>query len=153
MAATTMDLGLLQAAASSADNIRKKIDRCQQATAAVICSFVILPTLVRMQRQLKYLQTRIGEMDIRTDEDREWAKDQALSFANITQKIESAESKYRQLIETVSPFFGFITKANFRLLDEIYCLAEDAAETLALVASQEVLESIESELCRIHGNT
>ena len=152
MAVATMDPGLLQAANGRAESIRVKIERCQKATAAIICSFVILPMLRDMRRGLEDLRIKIGELEISTDEDREWAKEQAQSCMSIAKKIESAERTYQQLISTVSSLFGFITNANLHLLDETYCLAEDAAETLALVANREFMESLEGDLRRIHGS-
>ena len=151
MAVTTIDPALLQAADGKAENIREKIERCQKATTAIIRSFVILPMLRDMLRGLEDLRIKIGELEISTDEDREWAKEQAQSCLSIAKKIESAERKYQSLISTVSPLFGFITKPNLHLLDESYCLAEDAAETLALVANREFMESLEGDLRRIHG--
>ena len=151
MAVATMDLGLLRAAESKAERIRDKVDRCQRATAAIICSFNILPLLREVKRGLEDLRSMIGDLEVSTDEDRGLARIHAQSFMDLAKKIESAEGKYKQRIETVWPIFGFITNANLYLLDEIYCLAEDAAETLALVASREFMESLESDLRRIHG--
>ena len=151
MAVVTMDLGLLQAADGKAERIRDKVDRCQRATAAIICSFGILHPLREIKRGLEDLRSMIGDMEVSTDEDRGLARSHAQCFMGIAKKIESAEGKYKQHIKTMWPIFGFITNANLDLLDEIYCLAEDAAETLALVASREFMGSLESDLRRIHG--
>ena len=151
MAVVTMDLGLLQAADGKADRIRDKVDRCQKATAAIICSCHILSLLRGLKRGLEDLRSMIGGLEVSTDEDRRLARIHAQSLMKLAKKIESAEGKYKQCIETMWPIFGVITNANLDLLDEIYCLAEDAAETLALVASGEFMESLESDLRRFHG--
>ena len=152
MAVATMDPTWLQGADGTAEYIREKIDRCQAATAAVNCSFAILPRLWQMRQGLEELQAKIGELEINTDEDREWAKEQAQAFMRIAHKIEAAERKYKQLIGTVWPIFKIVKNANLRMLDETYCLAEDAAETLALVSSKEFMDSLKGDLRRIHGS-
>ena len=153
MAVATMDLELLQVADGNADRIQDKVDRCQRATAAIIHSFYILPLLRELRRGLEALRSMIGGLEVSTDEDRGLARIHAQSFMGLVKKIESAEGKYKQHIETVWPIFGFITNANLDLFDEIYCLAEDSAETLALVASVEFMESLEIDLRRIHGGS
>ena len=151
MAVVIMDIGLLQAADGKANKILDKVDRCQRATTAIICSFVILPQLRGLKRELEDLQLTIGNLEVSTDEDRRLTRIHAQFFMKFAKKMESAEGKYKQRIETMWPIFGLITNANLDLLDEIYCLAEDAAETLALVASREFMESLESDLRRFYG--
>ena len=151
MTVVIMDIGLLQAADGKANRIRDKVDRCQRATAAIICSFDILPQLRGLKRELEDFRPMIGGLEVSTDEDRRLARMHAQFFMKLAKKIESTEGKYKQGIETMWPIFGFITNANLDLLDEIYCLAEDAAETLALVASSEFMESLGCDLRMFHG--
>ena len=151
MTVVTMDMWLLRTADRKADRVRDKVDRRQRATAVIICSFYILPLLYGLKRRLEDFRSMIGGLEVSTDEDRRLARIHAGSFMKLAKKIESAEGKYKQRIETMWPIFGFITNANLGLLDESYCLAEDAAETLALVASGDFIESIESDLRRFHG--
>lgn len=142
---TIMDPRLLQAADGKAERIRDKVDRCQRATAG---SIGILLLLRKVRRELKELRSIIEDLEVSTDENRELARDRARSFMDLAKKIGSAEDKYKK---RVWPIFGFIRGTNLGLFDETYCLAEDAAETLALVASREFMESLESDLRRIHG--
>lgn len=152
MTAGVMDLNLLQAADGTAEYIREKIDRCQKATAVVICSFVIFPKLREIRSELVCLQENIGELEINNDEDRAWTREKAQFFMGIAKKIETTEAKYKGLVQTVWPIFNFINRANLVLLDQAYCLAEDAAESLALIASKEFMESLEGDLRKIHDS-
>ena len=123
------------------------MDRCQRATAG---SIGILLLLRKVRRELEELRSIIGDLEVSTDENREMVRDRARSLMDLAKKIGSAEDKYKKRIKT-GPIFGFIRGTNLGLFDETYCLAEDAAETLALVASREFMESLESDLRRIHG--
>ena len=152
MTAATMDTGLLRDADGTAEYIQGKIDRCQRATAAIVCSFFILPKLYDIRRDLIDLRDRLGALEVSDDESRSFAREQAKSSMALAEKIELTEGKYKELIRTVWPIFHFVTGTNLRLLDEAYCLAEDAAETLALIGSKEFMESLEIDLRKIHGN-
>ena len=147
----TMDPAWLQAPDRAAEYIQQKIEKCHATKHALMCSIAILPKLHQMQRGLNDLRAKTGRLDISTDEDRAWAREQAQALMGIATKIDSAEEKYNRLTDGGWPILSLVKNANLRLLSESYCLAEDVAETLALSASEEFVNSIKSDLRRIHG--
>ena len=110
----------------------------QIAGLQALPSFVTIHVLALFVRQsLKSVHRNIAALEITSDEDRAWCKKAAKKLFRIAQSTEKIEEKIRD-----TKYLSLFRKWN----EDTLCLAEDAAETLALAASPEFTRLLENEL-------
>ncbi len=101
-------------------------------------SFLTIHVLALFVRQsLKGIQREIASLEIASDEDRAWCKKAATKLFWIAQCTETIDEKIRG-----TKYLSLFRKWN----EDTICLAEDAAETLALAASPEFTRLLEDDL-------
>ena len=109
-----------------------------------IAGFQVVPLYVaihilelRVRKNLKDIHRQFASLEIATDEDRTWCKQTARKLSEIARDAEAIDGNSRGR----SSLF-FFRKWN----EDAICLAEDAAETLALAASPEFKRLLEDDL-------
>lgn len=132
---------------------RKKIEKCQVTWDVICCSFSILPDLWMVKRSADKASVAVGklQLDSVTDEDRQTLWDLSHTWMDVAKRIEVCDNAYRDRIRN-SLTVPVVTRHNLRLFDYAFCRAEDVAETLALVASTDVMESLKRDLTSMHGS-
>jgi len=92
---------------------------------------------------LKDINRQIASLEITTDEHRAWCRSAAGKLSEIARRAATIEEKTRG-----TPSLFLFRKWN----EDAACLAEDAAETLALAASTEFKRLLEDDLEAANAN-
>lgn len=110
----------------------------QIAGLQVVPLFVAMHILeLKVCKNLKDIHRQIASLEITTDEDRTWCKRAARKLSEIARDAEAIDENTRG-----KDSLFFFRKWN----EDATCLAEDAAETLALAASPEFKRLLEDDL-------
>ena len=117
----------------------KSGERTEQiAGLQALPSYLTIHVLALIVRQsLKSINRDIAALEITSDEDRAWCKKEAKELFWIAQSTGKIDEKIRD-----TKYLSLFRKWN----EDSLCLAEDAAETLALAASPEFSRLLEDEL-------
>lgn len=115
--------------------------------------------LWRIKRQLNLMHAHISSFPSFTDETRSRAVDVASSWGDMAKRLYRLADRDREMIEQFRGFdhfwFVHLMMLSYRKLaqwhEEVGCVAEDAAETLALGSSTEFTDLVRRETTEIHA--
>ena len=164
MSAVTVDLAQLDANTSRTDATAQRtrgiLDRCQAVTSACLWFVIVLAYVWRVRSALSWIRRQIAKLEIESQEHRTQVQAIATKLGRLAQRLEEAHQKCvtevvpkLRNIAPVLPFVSTLWALIGRLLEELACRAEDAAETLALAGSKPFAELVARELADAHSGS
>ena len=129
---------------------RLMVRRCQDATATVLWILIILVMLHRLRQRLDWIRNRIPDISVETDEERRSVRNIAMKLGRATAALDAVHEE----CESISPsyrsssFVGWLWPRVARKVENLACMSEDVAETLALGADRAFSRRIQEELAR-----
>lgn len=122
------------------DAIRERVQRAVGRGRLGILGLGLCADLLRLRRRFERVACEVGDLDVRTDNERTLL----CEFARGQQQVAESLESYRNQLPTIQPsslgtLFG-------RLFEDLIVSAEDIAETAALGASAEFANLVKEDL-------
>ena len=154
---TAMILDSLESDGDALATVKRIVDMMSRrrtafgVAAACVSIWFDLRATIRTQRQWRSLISKLADLPLEGDNDlamlRERAKGMGTLAADWGETYESwSTDTAPKLVEASVPFGARIGATIGRQMEEIACMYEDVAETLALAASEPFARLVETEL-------
>ena len=127
------------------------VHRCRDATVTILWILIILVKLRRMHEGLDWIQNRVPDLSVETDEERRSIRDIAIKLGRVTAALDAVHEEWEDISSSDRSglFMGSLWSRVAQRLEDLACMSEDIAETLALAADRSFSQRIQEELSRV----
>ena len=126
------------------------VSRCQDATNVFRLCIILMAGNRRIRRKLKKLREIVSSLTIEDENDRAKLREPANSLGKCVDELDTVHRKWVSQVvprfPSYIPLVGLFGSEIARQLNELACMTEDIAETLALAASGEFVQLVRQEL-------
>ena len=133
-----------------AETTREIVSRCQAATNDFLLCIILWRGNRRIRGKLEKLREVVSSLTIDDENDRAKLREPAGWLGRCVEELDSMHGKWiSQIVPRFPSYIPLVSRLGpeiARQLDELACMAEDIAETLALAASGEFVQLVRQEL-------
>ena len=133
-----------------AETTRDIASRCQATTNDFLLCIILWRGSRRIRRKLEKLREVVSSLTIDDENDRAKLREPASWLGGCVEELDSMHGKWvSQIVPRFPSYIPLVSRFGpeiARQLDELACMAEEIAETLALAASREFVQLVRQEL-------
>ncbi len=137
-------------ASTVAETTREFVARCQAATNVFLLCFILWRGNRRIRGKLEKLRKLVSSLTIEDEDERTKLREPARRLGKCVDELDVVHGKWVgeivPRIPSCIPLRGWFGPGVARQLEELACMTEDIAETLALAASGDFAQLVRQEL-------